>query len=210
MRIDLGLLQMELDGRPDGTRPLGSETYLDYLLERSVAVEEPFELSEEDCQEIDREFVQYYYRRICWLKLQEYDRAVKDADHTLALMDLCGRYPPDEQWMVSHEQYRQFVLFHRIQAAALSALDSSGAESAVQELNLGLERVRELFTQYEAEDQFDDDELVKRLIGLREMLRSEYDVGRTLSEQLEDAVAAEQYELAAQLRDELARRRFDD
>ena len=30
MRIDLGLLQMEINGRPDGQRPNGSESILDY------------------------------------------------------------------------------------------------------------------------------------------------------------------------------------
>ena len=29
MRIDLGLIQMELSGRPDGTRPEGAESLLD-------------------------------------------------------------------------------------------------------------------------------------------------------------------------------------
>ncbi len=41
---------------------------------------------------------------------------------------------------------------------------------------------------------------------MRESLRKEYKVGKTLDERLADAVASEQYELAAQLRDELARR----
>src|ERR1043166_4331588 len=31
MRLDLGLLQMELDGRPDGTRPHGCDSLLDYF-----------------------------------------------------------------------------------------------------------------------------------------------------------------------------------
>ena len=30
MRIDLGLLQMEINGRPDGQRPQGSESLLDW------------------------------------------------------------------------------------------------------------------------------------------------------------------------------------
>ena len=30
MRLDLGLLQMEMTGRPDGRRPHGSESLLDY------------------------------------------------------------------------------------------------------------------------------------------------------------------------------------
>ena len=46
---------------------------------------------------------------------------------------------------------------------------------------------------------------MQRLTQLRESLRREYGVGRTLHEQLADAVAAEEYELAARIRDELAR-----
>src|SRR6188472_3912119 len=32
MRLDLGLLQLETTGRPDGTTPGGKETYLHFLL----------------------------------------------------------------------------------------------------------------------------------------------------------------------------------
>src|SRR4051812_18189885 len=31
IRIELGLIQMEVEGRPDGARPHEHETYLDYL-----------------------------------------------------------------------------------------------------------------------------------------------------------------------------------
>jgi protein-arginine kinase activator protein McsA len=48
--------------------------------------------------------------------------------------------------------------------------------------------------------------MVQRLRELKESLREHYRVGRTLNERLEDAIAAEQYELAAQLRDEIAKR----
>jgi len=47
---------------------------------------------------------------------------------------------------------------------------------------------------------------VTQLVELRERLRKEFEVGRTLQEQLNDAVEAEQYELAARLRDEIAQR----
>ena len=36
MRLDLGLLQLEATGRPDGTRPQGADTYFDYLVGRAV------------------------------------------------------------------------------------------------------------------------------------------------------------------------------
>jgi protein-arginine kinase activator protein McsA len=44
---------------------------------------------------------------------------------------------------------------------------------------------------------------VKRLSDMREHVRQRYDVGSTLEEQLAQAVEAENYELAAQLRDRM-------
>jgi hypothetical protein len=206
MRIDMGILQLEMEARPDRTKPHDFETYFDYLVSLAAEKGEDFELDEDQCNEVDREFVQFYHRRICWLRLQNYRKAVADADHTLGLMDYCKKYSSDEQWTVTHEQYRPFVMFHRTQALALAELEDQHAEAAVEAINDGLEKIREVFVEYEAEDQFDEDELVQRLHELREALRKEYDVGRTLNERLRDAVAAEQYELAAKLRDELMRR----
>jgi hypothetical protein len=207
MRIDMGVLQMEMEGRPDGTRPEGSETYFDYLVGRVVKEGEELQLDESECNEVDREFVQYYHRRICWLRLQHYKRAVEDADHTLALMDFCRAHSSDEQWTMSHEQYRPFVMFHRTQAEALGQLEESGPDAAIQSINRGLQEMRDVFEQYEVEEHFEDDELVSRLSDLRETLRKEYDVGRTLNEQLADAVESENYEKAAKIRDQLAKRR---
>src|SRR5205823_7550311 len=129
------------------------------------------QLTSEQCSEADREFMQFYHRRVCWLALREFRRAAADADHTLAFMDFVRAHSPDEEWTLSHEQYRPFVLFHRTQAAALAALEETGPEMAIAELNAGLERFRDLFTEYEAEEQFDEDELVQRLIELKNTLR---------------------------------------
>jgi hypothetical protein len=230
MRLDLGLLQLETTGRPDGVRPGGEESYLHYLLrlEREFLAEQPpiavseevvgdeeveavpggFVMDEEQCREADREFVQYYHRRLCWLAMREFTKAMHDADHTLALMDFCRDHSPDEEWTLSHEQYRPFVLFHRTQAAALAQLESGGgAEASVEAITEGLERIQAVFVEHDAEDEYETDELVMRLVEMREGLRKQFDVGNTLEEQLRDAVANEKYELAAKLRDELARRR---
>jgi hypothetical protein len=206
MRVEMGVLQMETTGRPDGVRPGGSETYLDYLNAQHVHKGESFALTEEDNIEVDREFMQFYHRRMCCLALREFRQAVADADHTLALMDFVAHWSTDMEWTLSHEQYRPFVIFHRAQAAALAEVQESNPEAAIEEINLALERIREVFVKVEAEEQFDHDELVNQLNQLKESLRHEYGVGRTLTEQLDDAVAAEQYERAARLRDEIAKR----
>ena len=203
MRVDMGLLQMETEFRPDGMRPHGAETYFDYLVGEVIREGEDFELSRKQCSEADREFVQFYHRRLCWLSLREYQRAAKDADHSLAFMDFVRNHSPDEEWTLSHEQYRPFVLFHRVQAGALAALDEDGPELAIAEINRGLEAFHELFAKYEAEEQFESDELVRRLREMREGVRSRYEVGNTLDEQLAEAVKHENYELAAELRDQM-------
>ncbi len=205
MRIDMGVVQMETDLRPDGQRPNGAETYYDYLVGEVIREGGGFRLTKEQCSEADREFVQFYQRRLCWLSLREYRRAARDADHSLAFMDFVREHAPDEEWALSHEQYRPFVLFHRVQAGALAALQDDGPEMAIGEINSGLARFRDLFARYDAVEQYADDELVKRLEEMRESVRQRYDVGRTLDERLVEAVKSEDYELAAQIRDQIRR-----
>jgi hypothetical protein len=206
MRIEMGLLQMETTGRPDGEHPGGYDTCLEWLQELARSQGEPFVLNEVQCMEIDREFLQFYHRRICSLALRRFASAVADADHVLALMDFASAHSPNQQWTLSHEQYRPFVIFHRAQAAAMLALETAGPEAAIETLNHGLERMREVFVQFGVEEQFDQDELVLQIESMKDSLRKEYNVGKTLAEQLAEAVAAEEYERAAKLRDEIARR----
>src|SRR6202795_3514537 len=59
MRVDLGILQIETAGKPDGAKPHGHASYLAYLREQSRAAPKTggaLVLSEEQCQEADREF----------------------------------------------------------------------------------------------------------------------------------------------------------
>jgi hypothetical protein len=220
MRVEMGVVQMETTDRPDGGRPGGAATYFDLLLGLSLSGDSQFVLDEEQCCEIDRELAQFYQRRVCWLSLREFSRAVRDADHNLALIDFAGAHAPCDDWIASHSEYRPFILFHRTQAAALSTLQDEGPEAAIDQINKGLSGLdcatadspeEELLYLEDplAEEEASADELVTRLLELREMLRDHYGVGRTLSERLQDAVASEHYELAAKLRDEICRRGAD-
>lgn len=202
VRIDLGILQLETTGRPDGQRPDGENSVLD-LLQRKEVEAPDFELDEETCCDVDAEFVQFYHRRMAWLRLQRFDAAVRDADHTLALMDLCKDHSPCEEWTFQHEQHRAFVIFHRAQAAALLAIEQQHPNTAVKSIDEGLELIKENFEDLDWEDQFEGDELVERLKAMRESIRSDFEVGPSLSEQLAEAVKLEQYELAAKLRDKI-------
>ncbi|GBD35468.1 hypothetical protein HRbin36_00580 [bacterium HR36] len=210
MRVDLGVLQMELEGRPDGQRPHGFLTYLDYLRDQAARARnsgQRFRMNAEQCQEADREFLQYYHRRICWLTLRLYERAIADADHTLAFMDFVNRYAPDEEYALAHEQYRGFVHFHRAQATAGLALERNDPETAIDELHHGIEQIRAFYEKHALLDRFEEDPMVRHLRQMQEQIREMHHIDATLQEQLAEAVAREDYERAAQLRDAIRRRR---
>ena len=57
MRVDMGILQLETTGRPDGEQYEGHETALDFL--QNLNLEKPDSpLTEQQCMDVDREFMQ--------------------------------------------------------------------------------------------------------------------------------------------------------
>lgn len=210
MRLDMGVLQLETEHRPDGTRPHGHPTYYHFLKAKAAAAAvagREFRLSEEHCREADREFMQFYQRRVCWLTLGEYRKAVEDADHTLAFMDFVREFSPSEEFTEAHEQYRAFVLFHRTQALAAAEAEDSEPEAAIDVLRDGFTRIRSLLVEAE-EEEFDEesDPMLLQLKRLEEEIRRRHGVEETLLEQLDKAIASEEYELAARIRDTIRAR----
>ncbi len=61
LRIDLGILQMEMSGRPDGVRPHNCESLLQYHQRRAARCEargDIYELSTDQCSELQQEGIQ--------------------------------------------------------------------------------------------------------------------------------------------------------
>jgi len=209
VRLDLGLLQLEVDGRPDGQRPHDFDSYFDYLndaAQRRAKSGREFKLNASQCGEADREFVQYFQRRVAWLALREFDRAISDANHTLAFMDFVRDHSPNDEYRMAHEQFRGFVIFHRAQAAAAAAVERNNAEAAIDAVRDGLTRIRAFLAENDLEEHADEDTFVQELTKLEQSLRELHGIDETLEEQLAKAVANEQYETAARIRDALRQR----
>lgn len=214
VRQELGILQLEVDGRPDGIRPHGFATYLDYLRHRAAArgldpsgKSPPWLMRAEHRDEVDREFIQFYHRRTAWLTLQRYDKALADADHTLALMDFVRRHGGDAEYIASHEQFRGMVVFQRTQAAAALALERRRPDEAIDAVREGAERLNRHLRDWEADehdpDEIPDRTLIDQLRHLETEIRANFAVEKTLREQLDEAIAREDYERAARLRDQI-------
>jgi hypothetical protein len=213
VRIELGVLQLEAVGRPDGVRPHGFATYLDYLRHSAASRGQAPEgkaprwaMSAHQCAEADREFIQFYHRRVAWLALGRHDMAIQDADHTLALMDFVRRHVSEEEYVASHEQFRGIVLFHRAEAAIALAIERHRPEEAIDAVRDGIDRLTvHQRTWWEARELPDSPNpaLAEQLRAFEQEIRKKFAVEKTLREQLAEAVAQEDYEQAARLRDQI-------
>ncbi|MGL4423383.1 MAG: UvrB/UvrC motif-containing protein, partial [Gemmataceae bacterium] len=145
--------------------------------------------------------MQFYHRRVCWMALGRYTAAVQDADHTLAFMDFVKKHSPSEEFTQAHEQYRGFVVFHRTQAAVAAKAEAGDADGAIDAVRAGILAIQKHLDVFDPDSEYETDPLYSQLLKLEANIRSAHDVGLTLQEQLEQAIAEEDYEAAARLRD---------
>jgi len=218
MRLELGLIQMEWDGRPDGKRPHGSESVLDYLLQQARVhelthrPEEPFHLDNSDCAALQHEGIQYYYRYLCMFHLGENHEAERDTGRNLQLFEVVRKYAADQQWVWAFEQYRPYVLMMNTRAKVSICLESHDYPAALRHLDTGIQAVLRFLEAHPslAEDEcselaylrgwHEEVEQLRRIPPLGERTEE----GRLESE-LEEAVATENFEQAARIRDALKR-----
>src|SRR6185503_14684040 len=78
LRVDLGLLQMNAAGRPDGKQPYGHESLLEHFESKLFKYrsehndsDERFRLNAEECAKLQQEAIQYHHRYICLFQLKE-------------------------------------------------------------------------------------------------------------------------------------------
>ena len=182
------------DRRPARRRAPRRRRYLPRRLRELARVQgKAFALNEDQCMEIDREFAQFYHRRICYLALRQFARAIADAEYTLQLMDFVAERSP-----TAMDAFARAVPPLRPLPPHSGGGDVGFRAARPRDRDRDdrpwPERSREVFAKFGAEEQFDGDELVGQLAVMKESLREEYRVGKTLAEQLADAVASEEYE----------------
>jgi len=209
LRVDLGLLQMETDGRPDGQRPEGCDSYLAYfeeLLERHRRThggEDGFGIDEKHCELLRAEAVQYYYRYLSEFVLEDYDAVVRDTARNLRVLDLCAKFAQEEADRYAMEQYRPYIIMMNSRARAQMLLKDKRPRAARKIIESALRSLKEYYTRFGQEDLYGSSSEVSAL----ETLLKEIDEGIPpdpldhLKRKLADAIEHERYEEAARLRD---------
>ena len=211
MRLDLGLLQMELTGRPDGRRPHGCESLLEYyegLLkdhETRNGTQLGFHLNGEQCQSLRDEAVMYYHRYLSLFVLGEFAGVVRDTGRNLRVLDFCAAYAGDEQDQLILEQYRPYIIMMNTRAAASIEFKARQYNEALATVNAGLKNIRRFFARFEQAEAYAECNEVKVLKKFAKDIRRKLPIDpmRALQGKLERAVRDERYEDAANFRDQI-------
>lgn len=211
LRLDLGILQMRVSGRPDGVRPDGFESLLEAHEARldeqtqthGSAAE--FVLDEDACRELREEALQYYHRYVCLMVLEDYEGVVRDTTRNLRVLDLCAKFAETESDRNVLEQVRPYIVMMRTRALASQALMDNEPKSALNSIEQGLDSLRDYYAANDGLGSFDQSNEVQILKGMKDALTPKLPVSQKaeLRQRLQAALDQENYELAAILRDEL-------
>ncbi len=212
LRLDLGLLQMNAEGRPDGKRPFGHPSLLDYYrarLHKYVAAhdgsDEGFKLQGEDCARLQIEALQYHHRYICLLQLEDYARVIRDAERNLAVFDFVAKHAESEDLAWSLQQFRVQLLMVLTRARAAQALETDDHAVAVQHVEEGLEKIRAFYHEHSRAEMAETSGELQSLENWLEEIRARRPLSprERLERALHDAINSEDYERAAQVLDAL-------
>ncbi|MEE2709801.1 MAG: UvrB/UvrC motif-containing protein, partial [Gemmatimonadota bacterium] len=198
-------------GRPDGKQPYGKASLLDHYQavqqeqQEKYGPDAQFSLTHEDCEKLQNESIQYYHRRISFFELEAFEEAGMDAEHNLEIMDLIRTHAMDENDKLSFEQFRPFVIMHRTRAHGLLSAERKDFNETQRFIEQGIREIEDFYKSYDREDLLEESQELKLLREWAEQIDGERPRSpiEQLQEDLEKAVENEEFERAAQLRDEL-------
>ncbi len=212
LRVDLGLLQMNVSGRPDGKRPFGRESLFDHFRARlqkhrraNPSAGDDYVLTAEDCAKLQQEAIQYHHRYICLFQLEDYEAVIRDTNRNAAVFDFVNEYAESDELAWSLQQFRPQLLMMQIRARGMQALRNDKYADAIAVIETGLQELRTFYREHSRHDLLEQSGEIHSL----ETWLQEVQVKRPLSERerlesaLDEAVRQEDYEKAAQVRDAL-------
>ncbi len=208
-RIDLGVLQLECAGRPDGQRPRGCESLLAYYEQRlrehvaQYGDDADFVLGPEDCRDLRQEAYLYYQRYLSLFVLEEFDGVERDTARNLRLIEFCERYAASESDRRSVQRQKAYVMMMHTRGRAYAALQRSDTQTALAIVEAGMAAIAALD---EASSGAGHASELNTLAALRDevLLLMPLDAPARLQAELDLAVECEDYESAARIRDRMA------
>ena len=211
LRLDLGLLQMELDGRPDGKRPHRAKSELEFQTrklhshQQRTGSDAGFALAPRDCALLREESAMFYHRYLSLFVLEQYEAVIRDTQHNLDVLDLCGKYGKSDYDRRCLEQYRPYIVMMNVRAKACEALRQNFVQTAVAYLRGGIKQIAHLVPREDRRKFLRQSNEARILLDMLRQIRAQLpaDPREVLKKRLREAVRGEKYEEAATLRDQL-------
>ncbi len=215
VRIRSGLMQWEMEDRPDGRKPFGRASMLDYCRDfvtrpaRDKRREGGRSLTQELEGELVVEVLDYHRRCRALFHLGDYARALQDALHCLEALDLIRDHCFSGS-MFSYDRYRPALLVDRARAQMLLCIQNNDMRMAIDALSRGIADIEAFYTDYEMDEHLADCSERQVLVDLRRSLRERHNIPlndaellQSLRTEQEIAISKENYEMAARLRDKI-------
>ena len=218
LRLDLGLLQMEFEGRPDGQIVEDCPSWLDFYQKKQKAHDAeypdgaPFQLESEDCMLLLREGVQYYHRYISFWHLERYELCARDTNRNLRLFKFVREFARHHRDKLQFDQWRPYVTMMHARAVAMPFVELEDYRAAIGAIDAGIASIRRFLDEYGQSQNAESCNELSHLLRLRDELAAKtsgaleelpVDPMSALREQLARAVSEERFEEAAQLRDQI-------
>jgi hypothetical protein len=217
VRQPLGIEQYEMEGRPDGRRPHGVESYLKWYQDRleshkkKTGSEQGFRLSHDDLLKLQNEGIIYYYRYLMLFQMGDYSRTARDTSHNLKICELIEQYGEDSKGKKEILQYRPYILRVNAISNAMISLNQQLKSAAKDILESAIELIQNMPNIETPTFQF---EKLRSLLSLRatlkEILGKEISPLDELKAKLQEAVNDEEYETAAELRDKIIKMEIEN
>jgi hypothetical protein len=202
VRLELGVIQMEADGRPDGTASGGYGSALDCVRARLAA---GGSIDADDASLLEGEVLLFRQRSMACAMLELWPRVRRDALHNLECLELLRRHAAEEEDRARCEAWRPSEIKMQVRAEAAMALAQGRKGDALHSIDRGLSEMARAYDRAGGPDAFERSIEAQYLRGLRESLTLKLPASQRfeLERRLRDAIRRENFELAAILRDEL-------
>lgn len=214
LRIRFGLLQIFADATPETGGISVLEDIKRELAEHRAKKrsDKGFSINALRTAQASQEIMDYYQRRICFFLLGDYRRARRDAEHNLEILSILKKYSVDEKAVLGHDRYRAFMLMDRARASAMVAVEDGDLKGAVAEIDKAIGDIQNFYRAYSRPELEARSNEIEVLRNLKADLRSDHEIELSERERLDilleeqsHAIAREDYEKAARLRDEIER-----
>jgi tetratricopeptide (TPR) repeat protein len=219
LRVDLGILQMNSEGRPDGKRPMGHGSWHEFHVarleshrEENDGDDEEFQLDSDACAKLQQESIQFHHRYICFFQLEDYAAVERDCERNLKVFEFVAEFAETDELAWSLLQFAPQLIMMRTRARGTAALKRKKFLAAIQAIEEGIEELEAFYRDNDREEMLENSGEIASLRHWLEEVRKKKPLTELekLQRVLDEAIQLEDYEKAAEVRDKMRKLQATD